>query len=35
MKLPTNWRDELKEILLEQGFDAVINKLEEWLEKQK
>lgn len=30
--IPFYWRDELKDILLEKGFDAVIEQIEEWIE---
>ena len=28
--LPKFWRDELKDILFEEGFDAVVDRLDEW-----
>lgn len=33
--LPEFWRDTLKEILLQDGFDAVIEQIEEWLGKEE
>lgn len=32
IKFPDNWRNYLHEVLLQRGFDAVIEKIEEYLE---
>lgn len=33
IKLPRFWKDELMEILLSQGFDAVIKQIEEYFKQ--